>query len=221
MWSTLFRLSNRLKLVLHSHQIADLPIKNQVFGEITEQPGKTFENSAFDGIFGLGFSSISVSDRKSTPIDRLKSQGTIKKRVFCFHLNSKTAKIGGELIIGGCDVEAKHYVPVTKLGYWQFLLSSIKVIPHNSKRAKIFKACVGGCQAIMDTGTSLITGPRNEITIINDLIGAKLNKATSEYHIDCDAIGLPNIEFDFQGVVITLTPKEYVLKYRVRIKLHI
>lgn len=34
-------------------------------------------------------------------------------------------------------------------------------------------ACDGGCQGIMDTGTSLVTGPRSSILNIQNLIGAK------------------------------------------------
>ena len=80
---------------------------------------------------------------------------------------------GGELVLGGSD--PAHYtgdftyVPVTKKGYWQFKMDSLNIVGGGGS------FCVGGCQAIADTGTSLIAGPTLDIKELNAKIGASLS----------------------------------------------
>lgn len=195
-----------------------MPIKHQVFGEVLDQPGETFVHAKFDGIFGLGFGTISRTSRNYTPLDRLKDQGIIKKKIFCFHMNNQTAEIGGQLIIGGCDILPEFWLPVTRLGYWQFRMSLIQVIQHDKRSQRnnvLFTGCKGGCEAILDTGTSIVTGPRKEIEMINNLIGGVLNKKTNEYFVKCGKAGLPDIVFSFQGLEITLGPEDYIVQTSV------
>ena len=56
---------------------------------------------------------------------------------------------------------------MTRRAYWQFDLDAINITGTNAD------PCKGGCQAIADSGTSLLVGPTEEIAKINAAIGAK------------------------------------------------
>merc|ERR1711974_293912 len=156
----------------------------------------------FDGILGMGFPQISVNGIPPV-FNNMISQGVIKKPTFSFWLNRKAAETdGGELVFG--DVDPKHYtgefsdVPLSKDGYWQIKMDGVKIGDDSSM------ACAGGCQGILDTGTSLLAGPSKEVEAINAKIGAT-KVANGEYSIDCSKIdSLPDITF-------TLNGKDFVL----------
>ena len=75
-------------------------------------------------------------------------------------------------------------------------------------------ACNGGCEGILDTGTSLMVGPTAESKAINEAIGAKeVIPGTGQYQVECDVVDqLPSIELEFGGKVFELTGPEYILK---------
>lgn len=64
--------------------------------------------------------------------------------------------------------------------------------------------------AIVDSGTSLITGPKQEIARLAKLVGAKRFLA-GEYLIDCDA-DAPDVDLVIGGKTYTLTSDDYKIE---------
>lgn len=111
-----------------------------------------------DGVFGFAFKEQSITDPASTPIDNLFAQGQIKSRLSCIKLNDEKDNVGGELIIGGCDVQADHWVPNDKSGFWQIKLNKIEVVaPDGEVKATHCAGPHKACIAVLDTGADDIS----------------------------------------------------------------
>lgn len=150
--------------------LGSLEVQQQTFAEATQEPGLAFVAAKFDGILGLGFPEISVGGAVP-PFNLMLDQGLVKEPVFSFWLNRNVeGKQGGELTLGGVDpahFKGEHvWAPVTRRGYWQIAMDSVKV-PGTSG------TCKDGCKAIADSGTSLLVGPSDEVAAINLAIGAE------------------------------------------------
>uniref|UniRef100_A0A3Q3A1G2 Nothepsin n=1 Tax=Kryptolebias marmoratus TaxID=37003 RepID=A0A3Q3A1G2_KRYMA len=150
-------------------KIAGLTTLNQEFGESVYEPGSTFVTAKFDGVLGLGYQSL--AEILGNPVfDNMVAQKIVDEPVFSFYLSrTSTSSPEGELLLGGKD-EALYtgpinWIPVTAKGYWQIKMESVAV-------QGVSSFCPRGCQAIVDTGTSLIAGPTNEILSLQQLIGA-------------------------------------------------
>jgi len=189
--------------------VADLCVKAQKFAEATNEPGIAFVMAKFDGILGMAYPQISVANL--TPVfNNMVNQSLVAQPVFAFWLNrNPDAPQGGELTLGGMD--PKHYIePITwvsvnKKGYWQFSMD--KIVSGDS-----VLGCASGCQAIADTGTSLLIGPKDEVLKIQQKIGAT-PLIMGEYMVDCAKIPtLPNITLVIGGKKYSLMGREYVLK---------
>lgn len=194
--------------------ISSIKVKDVTFGETTNEPGNAFLFAKFDGILGLGFKTIAV--KGVTPIfDLMVEQKLVKQPVFSFYLNRNPNKNpGGEIIFGGTDPKYYkgqfHYVPVDRVGYWQFKMSGISV--------GSTKFCQAGCEAIADTGTSLIVAPLSEAASINQKLGATPLQS-GQYKFDCAHLdNLPSVTFSIGGKNFNLTKEDYVVKLNTGIE---
>ncbi|VDP88581.1 unnamed protein product, partial [Echinostoma caproni] len=189
-------------------EIGGVNVKQQPFGEAIKEPGIVFVFAKFDGILGMGFRSISVGGA-ITVFENMVNQGLLPEPVFSFYLNRNASDpVGGELLLGGIDPKYYTgeitYVPVTHEAYWQFKVDKME-FPGVS-------ICADGCQAIADTGTSLIAGPKKEVEALNEQMGGTWIPGGT-YIINCDRMSsLSPVTFHIGGRKMVLEPEDYIMK---------
>jgi hypothetical protein len=173
--------------------------------------GPAYSVGHFDGICGMGLDDISV-DGVETPLRALVNSGKLDEPVFAFYLGSGGAD--GELTIGGVDSTKYtgdfHYVPVVPMipgttGYWEIVLDDVQVNGKSISAAK---------RGVVDSGTSLMVVPSDEIKAVAAAVGAKqlsiIPPLNREYKIDCDA-DAPSIDFQIDGKTYSLSKADYTL----------
>lgn len=193
--------------------VAGLAIQNQTFAEAVSEPGITFVAAKFDGILGLGFDKISV-DHVPVVFDNMVKQHLVDDPIFSVYLNRDAAgKVGGEIIFGGSDPDYYEgeflYVPLSQpYAYWQFHVHGIKI----DRPDVVGHVCESGCEAIADTGTSLIAGPTDQVRHLNSALGA-IGPINGIFMFNCSKTAdLPQIIFKIQGKDFPLTPDMYIMR---------
>lgn len=112
-------------------------------------------------------------------------------------------------MLGGTDSRYYHgelsYLNVTRKAYWQVHMDQLEV-------GSGLTLCKGGCEAIVDTGTSLLVGPVDEVKELQKAIGA-VPLIQGEYMIPCEKVSsLPTVTFKLGGQNYELHPDKYILK---------
>jgi len=131
-------------------------VHDQTFGQIKRSTGSVFVTGKFDGILGLSFPSLSA--HAYTPVfDSIIKQKLLTSNMFSFYY-SLLPKQNSAIMLGeplrsmySGDLQWIH---VSKPFYWEVNLIDIEYDGVSTG------ACVSPpCKAVIDTGTSLLTGP--------------------------------------------------------------
>uniref|UniRef100_A0A0A9YIC8 Cathepsin D n=1 Tax=Lygus hesperus TaxID=30085 RepID=A0A0A9YIC8_LYGHE len=175
-------------------------IKNQLFGEATSH--LSTRKKPFDGIFGLGFPSL--TDYMTPPLFTAKEQGLFEKNVFSFYL-TKNENEGSAITLGGWNEtlvkseDSIHWVPLSEKSYWKVSVESINM----------GDLILEPTPAIVDTGSSFMLGPEEEVEKIAKLLGAIPTHGV--YLVESSKLdSLPSLTFKINGRNFTLSPEQYI-----------
>lgn len=180
----------------------ELKIEGQRFAEIEDAGGLglSYTTSKFDGILGLGFTSISI-DSTTTVFENAITQNVVEQPIFSFYLGDNES---GELAFGGYNAakfegDTLTYVGLYSATYWEVILDEASCGDYNSDNVPSGRDDGKPMTAIIDSGTSLITGPKKQIRALAHSVGAKRN-IVGEYTIDCDEVdNIPDVVFTIDG----------------------
>uniref|UniRef100_A0A7M4E5Q7 Embryonic pepsinogen-like n=1 Tax=Crocodylus porosus TaxID=8502 RepID=A0A7M4E5Q7_CROPO len=167
---------------------------NQQLALATSEPGIFFIFCNFDGILGLAYPNL-ATDRFIPVFDNMMNQNLVQQHLFSVYLSRD--QNGSSITFGGTDESyftgPIHWIPVSYQGYWQISMDRYVI------------ACKSGCQAIVDTGTSLMVGPSPDICKVQKVIGATLEQ-DGEYTVNCSDIPtfLHGGQYNFQTTNMNL-----------------
>jgi len=188
--------------------VGSVTVQGQMFAEITDVSGLglAYGMGKFDGILGLAFPSIAV-DGLTPVFNNIFEQGLVEDDVFSFKLGTADGE-AGELMFGGID-SSKYtgdlvYVPLSNETYWALTLDGLSVNGESMTTAK---------RVIIDSGTSLLAGPVDDVKALAAKVGAKKSWINpQEYTVPCSSVdSLPEITITMGGNNFTLAGKDYTI----------
>ena len=148
----------------------------------------------------MGFEAL-VQGGGEAPFEAMLRTGELDEPRFAFYLGLDGP---GELVLGGVNAARYEgdfqYHNLTFRGYWQVALDDIAIEG---------KSFTESPNIIVDSGTSIIAGPVEDVKTIALSVGAEPN-ILGQYMVDCDKGG-PDISFVIGGIDYSLTFAEYVI----------
>jgi saccharopepsin len=170
------------------------------FLEGTDESDKPFASFNFDGIMGLGLSTLAKSQDFSI-WHQLVSRHAFKQPIFSVFLSSQddeTSEVTFGDIIRDHMASELFWVPLTGVsGFWEVRIEDVTL---NERRQEFCQ----DCRVAVDTGTSMLAGPTEIMNTLKTLLNVKTD--CSNYH------NLPKLGFIVGGRILSLDPSDYVRK---------
>jgi hypothetical protein len=177
--------------------------------EMSAQPFKTF---AFDGILGLGLSSLALSPSFSL-LDVFTKSGSAHSSYFAFYLTeSDEGADTSEVALGGYNkkrlLEPLAWSPAAKadLGYWQVRILAVRI---NGEEMDVCRD--GTCHGVVDTGSSHLGVPAP-----HDKEFAELLTQDAMDILDCRLADAPTLEIELPGANLSILPETYMRRLPLR-----
>uniref|UniRef100_A0A8D2B9I0 Gastricsin n=1 Tax=Sciurus vulgaris TaxID=55149 RepID=A0A8D2B9I0_SCIVU len=189
--------------------VESIQVPNQEFGLSEKEPGTNFVYAQFDGIMGLAYPALSMGGA-TTALQGMLRVDALSSPIFSVYLsNQEGSEDGGAVIFGGVDDNLYtgeiSWAPVTRELYWQIGIEEFYVGEEASGW------CSQGCQAMVDTGTSLLVVPKKHLSALLQTIGAQEDEY-GQFFVNCaDVQNLPTFTFVINGVQFPLKPSSYIL----------
>lgn len=164
--------SIKMKFASDDILLGNIKIKNQEFGIADFMSDDPFTDMYFDGLFGLGINEDS-SQKKQLPFDNMTKHNNLKNNIFSIYY-PKNVDDDGAITFGGyeekyIDPNSKiEWFDVTSKKYWTIKMIGLKV---NNVFVDVCSKNKGGfCEAVIDTGTSSIGGPKEDLILLSKLL---------------------------------------------------
>jgi hypothetical protein len=177
------------------------------FVEMTEESNNPFRDADWDGVLGLGQSISDAAEFNVFGVLAQHSSPKMSRPIFAVYLG-KRVEDEAEITFGDVRMERAAsnltWVNVSEEGYWQFQFSDFTV---NGKEMGMCKKYgERKCQAVLDTGSSLMMGPQQDLDVLLRL----LNFGNSTQMNCTDNSSFPTLGFVIAGKRFEMQPDDYM-----------
>ncbi|KAG0071852.1 1,3-beta-glucanosyltransferase [Linnemannia elongata] len=205
-------------------EFSEITIENQLIG-LADRESSSFLEDVVDGVFGLGFPSLSAMVLEDQKDAEAKVQGPISNTVLSSILSHELIPApvfgvwlgngdgegsdanggDGEFIFGSIDTSRFEgeltFLPITHSRYWQVQVDGVQL-------DGIGDLSIKG-DTIIDTGTTLLVFPIAQAKKINKAIGAK-SDPWEGWILPCDSNQEGGLDFWMGGKMFSVRRKDLV-----------